>query len=455
MKEFRTDKKEKKTSMWLCIFGFICLGIGYALALQATMPTIALYFFLPVSILVFFGTYFSFTHGTAQILEMIKRNKKIMYTYPYLFIVNQLSHRMKENGRFFFLMSMATMFVVTATGTVFLYFSGMQDMWRGGGVHSFSYIEKGTSSHEVFAEGTVEQLLHQYGYDDFQYRSFVGVYASFQSNKGETTIVPLIKGSEYNQEARKQKQKTYYPKKGTVTLVYYNKYNNSNVYNQKEIQLQVMNQPYQFVFNGQKEGIQFNYHPSYINGLFFVMNDEDFDSIANQVPDSEKMIYRGYTLPNIENTKELNEDLRKHMKQDKDHAFRSNMELYVNMKSFGDITLFLGSFISILFFLTSCSIVYFKWFHNIASDRKQYGVLSKLGMTKEEVWKISRWQLCMLFFAPIIVGSMHSAVALYTFHNMMFMDGSLRKVGLFILFYIAACIMYFFFAQREYREHLD
>ena len=49
-----------------------------------------------------------------------------------------------------------------------------------------------------------------------------------------------------------------------------------------------MNRPYQFVFNGQKEGIQFNYHPSYINGLFFVMNDEDFDSIANQVPDSEK-----------------------------------------------------------------------------------------------------------------------------------------------------------------------
>ncbi|AWC34021.1 ABC transporter permease [Bacillus cytotoxicus] len=454
LKEFRTDKKEKKTSMRLCIFGFICLGIGYALALQTTMPTIAFYFF-PVSILVFFGTYFSFTHGTAQILELIKRNKKIMYTYPYLFIVNQLSHRMKENGRFFFLMSMATTFVVTATGTVFLYFSGMQDMWRGGGVHSFSYIEKGTSSHEVFAEGMVEQLLHQYGYDDFQSMSFVGVYASFQSSKGETEIATLMKESEYNQEARKQGQKTYHPKKGSVTLVYYNKYNHPNMYDQKEIQLQVMNQTYSFVFNGQKEGIQFNYHPSQINGLFFVMHDEDFDGIANKVPDSEKMIYRGYTLPNIENTKELNEDLRKHMKQDNNNAFRSNMELYVNMKAFGDITLFVGSFISILFFLTSCSIVYFKWFHNIASDRKEYGALSKLGMTKEEVWRISRWQLCVLFFAPIIVGSMHSAVALYTFHNTVFMDGSLRKVGLFILFYIAACIMYFFFAQREYRKHLD
>ena len=146
-------------------------------------------------------------------LEIIKRNKKIMYTYPYLFIVNQLSHRMKENGRFFFLMSMATTFVVTATGTVFLYFSSMQDMWRTGGVHSFSYIEKGISTHEVFEEGAVEKLLHQYGYDDFQYMSFVGVYASFQSSKGETTIVPLIKESEYNQEARKQKQKTYRPKK--------------------------------------------------------------------------------------------------------------------------------------------------------------------------------------------------------------------------------------------------
>lgn len=62
------------------------------------------------------------------------------------------------------------------------------------------------------------------------------------------------------------------------------------------------------------------------------------------------MIYRGYTLPNIEKTKKLNEDLRKHMKQD-NNAFRSNMELYVNMKEGGDITLFVGSFISILFFL--------------------------------------------------------------------------------------------------------
>ncbi len=454
LKEFRTDKKEKKTSMWLCIFGFICLGIGYALALQATILTIAVYFF-PVSILVSFGTYFSFTHGTAQILEIIKRNKKIMYTYPYLFIVNQLSHRMKENGRFFFMLSRATTFVVTATGTVFLYFSSMQDMWRDGGAHSFSYIEKGVSTHEVFEEGTVEQLLHQYGYDDFQFMSFVGVYASFQSNKGEAEVAPLIKESEYNQEARKQKQKTYHPKKGTVTLVFYNKYNRSNIYNQKEIQLQVMNQTYPFVFNGQKEGVQFNYHLAHINGLFFVMNDEDFDRIANKVPDSEKMMYRGYTLPNIENTKKLNEALRKHIKQDDNNAFRSNMELYVNMKEFGDITLFVGSFISILFFLTSCSIVYFKWFHNISSDRKQYEALSKLGMTKEEVWKISRWQLCMLFFAPIIVGSMHSAVALYTFHNTIFMDGSLRKVGLFILFYIVACIVYFFFAQREYRKHLD
>ncbi|EJS77978.1 ABC transporter permease [Bacillus cereus] len=454
LKEFRTDKREKKTSKWLCLFGFACLGIGYALALQVTMATMALYFF-PVVILISLGTYFSFTHGVTQILEVIKRNKKIMYTYPYLFIVNQLSHRMKENGRFFFMLSMATTFVVTATGTVFLYFSSMQDMWRDGGVHSFSYIEKGTSAHEVFEEGAVEKLLHQYGYDDFQSMSFVGIYASFQSNKGETEVASLIKESEYNQEARKQKQKTYHPKKGTVTLVYYNKRNHPNVYDKKEIQLQVMNQTYPFVFNGQKEGVQFNYHPSHINGLFFVMNDEDFDSIANKIPDPEKMIYRGYTLPNIENTKELNAGLRKHMKQDTNDAFRSNMELYVNMKEFGDITLFVGSFISILFFLTSCSIVYFKWFHNIASDRKQYGALSKLGMTKEEVWKVSRWQLCMLFFAPIVVGSMHSAVALYTFHNTVFMDGSLRKVGLFILFYIVACSIYFFFAQREYRKHLD
>ncbi len=102
------------------------------LALQATILTIAFYFF-PVSILVFFGTYFSFTHGTAQILEMIKRNKKIMYTYPYLFIVNQLSHRMRENGRFFFLMSMATTFCSYSNryGVLIFFWYARYVAWRG------------------------------------------------------------------------------------------------------------------------------------------------------------------------------------------------------------------------------------------------------------------------------------------------------------------------------------
>ena len=140
--------------------------------------------FFPVSILVSFGTYFSFTHGTAQILEIIKRNKKIIYTYPYLFIVNQLSHRMKENGRFFSdVYGNDVCSYSNRYGVLIFFWYARYVAW--GGVHSFSYIEKGTSSHGVFAEGTVEQLLHQYGYDDFQFMSFVGVYASFQTNKGK------------------------------------------------------------------------------------------------------------------------------------------------------------------------------------------------------------------------------------------------------------------------------
>ena len=140
LKEFRADKREENINVALYIWIYL---FRYRIYVSVTSDhTNDSGLFFPVSILVSFGTYFSFTHGTAQILEIIKRNKKIMYTYPYLFIVNQLSHRMKENGRFFFLMSMATTFVVTATGTVFLYFSSMQDMWRDGGAHSFSYIKR-------------------------------------------------------------------------------------------------------------------------------------------------------------------------------------------------------------------------------------------------------------------------------------------------------------------------
>ncbi len=135
LKEFRTDKREENIKVALfirfCLFsGRVCIGATSDDGYDSDILFPCVYTCL-------FGTYFSFTHGATQVLEIIKRNKKIMYTYPYLFIVNQLSHRMKENGRFFFLMSMATTFVVTATGTVFLYFSSMQDMWRTGGYTRF------------------------------------------------------------------------------------------------------------------------------------------------------------------------------------------------------------------------------------------------------------------------------------------------------------------------------
>ncbi|MDM5156628.1 ABC transporter permease [Bacillus sp. DX1.1] len=454
LKEFRMGKSELKSSKWLCLLGFVCLGIGYGLASQATMMTIAIYF-IPVVILVSFGTYFSFTHGIIQILQMIKSSKKIMYRYPYLFIVNQLFHRMKENGRFFFLLSMATTVVVTATGAVYLYFSSMQDMWRGGGAHAFSYVEKGVHSSEVMEKGTVENLFHKYGIQKFRYTTFVGLPATFQSNNREDTQATIIGASEYNKEAREQGQKTFHPKIETVTLVYYDKYDGPALYDNKKISLHVLGQTIDYKFNGQKGGTLFNNHSSQINGMFFIMNDKDFMNLAGQISDSEKYVYRGYTLDNIENTEKLNEDLRKHIKQNSSGAFRNNMELYMKMKEGGDITLFIGSFISILFFLTSCSIVYFKWFHDIAYDRKQYHALQKIGMTKREAYKITRWQLGILFFSPILVGSMHSAVALYTFHRIIFIEDSFQKVCFVILFYLLACAIYFFFAQKEYMKHID
>lgn len=57
LKEFRMDKSEAKSSKWLCLLGLACLGIGYGLALQATMLTMAIYF-IPVVILISVGTYF-------------------------------------------------------------------------------------------------------------------------------------------------------------------------------------------------------------------------------------------------------------------------------------------------------------------------------------------------------------------------------------------------------------
>ena len=451
LKEVQAGKSEPKSKRWLALFGIVCIIVAYVLTTQVTMFNVVFYFF-PVVLLTTVGTYFVCAHGMIGALQRLKRNHKLMYKYPYLFVVNQLLYRIKDNRRFFFMLTMMTTFVVTATGTVFLYFSGVTEFMRNNESHAFSYVEKGVGSNEVIEKETVEKLFRQYGADDFRYITFTGIPVMLQLENIKPTTV--ISEEEYNQEAKRQSKQQFHPKEGTVTYVYFGIYEEKSSYNQEQVRFETQGKTYSYLYNGAYAGNVFNSDLHGRSGRFLIMDQRDFEKLSQDIPDQETYIYHGYDLKSWDNTEKLGEELQAHIAEGTEGMTSNNMFIYKVMNDMGNLILFVGSFISILFFLASCSTVYFKWFYNLEYDRKQYQALTKIGVTKEEVRKILRWQLGVPFFFPVVLGGMHSAVALHTFSRSFSML-QLGAVMMVVIVYIMACTIYFFLAQKEYMKHID
>ncbi|HDX9712334.1 TPA: ABC transporter permease [Bacillus cereus] len=82
------------------------------------------------------------------------------------------------------------------------------------------------------------------------------------------------------------------------------------------------------------------------------------------------------------------------------------------------VTLFIGSFLGIIFVLATGSIIYYKQLSEAHANQKYYEVLRKIGVTKKEVRKSISNQVSFSFISPIIVGLTHSVFALPIINNM-------------------------------------
>lgn len=104
---------------------------------------------------------------------------------------------------------------------------------------------------------------------------------------------------------------------------------------------------------------------------------------------------------------------------------------------------------SLVFILATFSTIYFKILSDAFTDREQYSMLKKIGMSKKEVQRSVYLQVGIAFLLPVIVGALHSIVAMNMLEQIMnvkFTIPILCGIGLFVLimvaFYIGLCKNY-------------
>lgn len=74
--------------------------------------------------------------------------------------------------------------------------------------------------------------------------------------------------------------------------------------------------------------------------------------------------------------------------------------------------LFLGGFLSIIFFLATVLIIYYKQISEGYEDKKRYEILQNVGMSQQEVKAAITSQIRIVFFLPLLMAALHMLVCL-------------------------------------------
>ncbi|EUJ29178.1 putative ABC transporter permease [Listeria floridensis FSL S10-1187] len=159
----------------------------------------------------------------------------------------------------------------------------------------------------------------------------------------------------------------------------------------------------------------FREYPLYNTGFAdatLVVNERYYEQLKRELRPAHVFIY---DVTEVEHSEELGNKLQLAVEgkvsiwSDKMSSYYSNYHIVSILT--GTI-LFIGVFISIVFFLATGSIIYFKQVTDGYSEAPQFDTLFKLGLSDQELRRVVAGQIAPMFIVPLLFGISHSAFAM-------------------------------------------
>src|SRR5699024_7955527 len=132
----------------LTIFALLLLGAGYITALLAKGPTV-IFVMIPVIIVVIIGTYFLFTQLSVFLIRFLKNRKSVFWKKTNMVLLSDLSFRMKDNARTFFMVAIISTVAFSAIGTLFGFQTYLTSGVKEANPFSFTYLEDEDSARQA------------------------------------------------------------------------------------------------------------------------------------------------------------------------------------------------------------------------------------------------------------------------------------------------------------------
>lgn len=436
----KQSKGEPKASIFLTIIAVLLLGAGYFTALYAEGMGV-LIVMVPVIIVVMIGTYFLFTQLSVFIIGRVKKKEKVFWRKTNMLLFSDLSFRMKDNARAFFMVAMISTVAFSAIGTLF----GFQSYFIGNVKtmmpYSLTYTPLENDEHKIMTDVEwIDNILEENGVEANMEKADLHYFQ--QANEEQNTLI--VSQSDYNRFASLYGEETVSLKGNEVVVVP----SQTNVMKEDHGKLlsEAMTLADGTTLKPTKlmESIVF----SEVNA-FYILSDQAYDQLS---PSSSNDLFFAWLAKGNAEEALITVGAIFEEKFEPGEWFVVDYTFYTINQVYGPI-MFVGLFIGIVFFVSAGSFLYFRLYTDLDEDKQKFKSISKMGLTTKELKRVISRQTKILFFTPIIVAIVHGAVALTALSHLFDYNLFEEAVWVFGGFFIIQ-VIYFFIVRYFYTKQI-
>lgn len=415
--------------------GVLLITAGYMLAINFKRWELDLLIAsMAILIVVCLGTYLFFGSFLAIILSRLMASKGFVYRDVRLVSLSNVFFRLKLNYRSLAMTAILAAATVTAFSVSLSFRQFAEEHAAIEAPYSLGYESNDERIRNMAAEALRQWNGSRVGVNEIR---FVLAHAEYprgnkrvdRNNKAILASYSEVKRTLafLNDETQERLLEELQPEEGESIFIL-----NANT---MASPIQVKGQAVRL--NGQeyevKESVQLPFignTASYGKMNIYVVHDREYERLKGN---GSEIIWSGIQLAETEQAGELVKHIAGTVSGAADNVHLYG-EPYIRDYYALGIFFFLGLIMSLVFVLATFSTIYFKLLGDAFMDREQYAILKKIGMSKREIQKSVYLQVGIAFLLPVVVGMIHSIVAMNMLEEIMNVRFALQMVygtGLF------------------------
>ncbi|PFX63543.1 ABC transporter permease [Bacillus wiedmannii] len=452
IKSEEKPKPEPIVSVWISLLVIILFGAGYScvhhsIAAADYMRLNSLFLLVGVGVvLIVFGTYLFFTQLCVYVLSALKNRETTFFKKTNLLVISELTYRIKDNARTFFIVTIISAVSFTAIGVCTAIAN--PELAKHETPYAFTYrSDKGNTQEKTHIE-EIKKQLKESGL------SYKLVATEFKRING----VPFINLSTYNEYAKTLGYKIEKLTNENESIRIISKKNQNTVVNLK---------PFELKYSELEESLFVQKAiliPELANTFEkpYIISDAVYNKMLNnqqEGPLRDYTIY-GFIVKNWSETSAISTKLTNFIgtSQEDYYAFSSLYLKWIELKQQNGLLSISSVMVGIVFFVFTLSFLYFRLFTDLERDQEQYQMISKLGLSQSELKQIVTRQMMLLFFLPIVVAMIHSSFAFLTFHQLgqtVSKEMSVIQSSIVVLvIFICMQVIYFLIIRHHYLKRI-